>query len=73
MKCVFFCDKCLINDVFREYNALLLDIIARCGFGTKMNALDDPENPFVKHAASLISAGEGEPNFLLTVARELIV
>ncbi|ODM88825.1 Cytochrome P450 3A21 [Orchesella cincta] len=48
------------------YTALSSDIIARCGFGTKLNSLHDPNNIFVKNIRSFSSEDE-KINFMLTV------
>lgn len=51
------------------YSALTSDVIARCGFGTKLNSLHDPNNIFVKNLKKL-ALEEMDVNFMLTVARE---
>jgi len=35
--------------------ALACDIIARCAFGTKINAFEDPDNEFMKRLKQLAS------------------
>lgn len=43
-------------------------MIARCGFGMRLNSLHDPDNIFVKHTQKLVG-GDYESNFVLTLVR----
>lgn len=61
----------ILNTWFRIYTALTSDVIARCGFGVRVNSLLDPENIFVQKLK--IFAGEdNDVNFMLPVTRKSI-
>ncbi|ODM89526.1 Cytochrome P450 3A40 [Orchesella cincta] len=51
----------------RLFTALTSDVVARCGFGTKLNSLHDPNNLFVKNMRSFCLE-DVETNFLLTLS-----
>lgn len=51
------------------YHALTCDIIARCGYGTKVNSLHDPNSTFVQNLKKL-ALEDHDVNYMLTVARE---
>lgn len=46
-------------------------MIARSGFGLKVNSLDDPQNPFVKHANNIVAIPDGA-NLLFTLVRKFL-
>jgi cytochrome P450 len=52
----------------RLYMALSSDVIARCGFGLKVNSLHDPNNIFVQQVKSMATE-DLEFNFMLTVSQ----
>jgi len=51
------------------YTALTSDVVARCGFGTKLNSLHDPENIFVKQTKNF-ALEDVDMNFFLTLIRK---
>ena len=51
--------------VRKKLVAFQLDVIAACAFGTKLNSLDDSENPFVKNAQQLMTPVRGESALFL--------
>ena len=51
---------------FRAIGAYTMDIIATCAFGTKIDSLKKPNNPFVSTASKIFSpSGAGNPIFTL--------
>ncbi|CAL8107398.1 unnamed protein product [Orchesella dallaii] len=52
----------------RLYTALTSDVVARCGFGTKVNSLHDPNDIFVQHTRKF-GTEDLEINFMLPVTQ----
>ncbi|CAG7729411.1 unnamed protein product, partial [Allacma fusca] len=68
--CVNYVDKQVgdssgtLLDVKKLFSALTTDVIARCVFGMKLNAVNDGDNEFVKATADLTGDSEDPPKFL---------
>lgn len=54
------------------YTALTSDIIARCGFGLKLNSMLDPNNVFAQQVQNMVSE-EAHANFILPLSRNQFI
>ncbi|XP_037036450.1 cytochrome P450 3A56-like [Bradysia coprophila] len=62
------CKKDPVIEVRKVFNALSIDITARCAFGTRVyNCIRDPNNEFVLNAKKIFSFIEDGPNIGLTL------
>ncbi|XP_021967530.1 cytochrome P450 3A56 [Folsomia candida] len=52
-------------DLRTDFTALTVDVIARCAFGTKINVLDDPNDPFFNYVRKM-SFDDVEPNWMFS-------
>lgn len=55
--------------LFSDFTALTVDVIARCAFGTKINVLDDPNDPFFNYVRKM-SFDDVEPNWMFSAIRK---
>ena len=48
------------------YGAFTMDVIARCGFGLKLDSQKNKDDPFVKNAKKLFNFSTTDPVTILT-------
>lgn len=56
-------------NVKKIFSCLTTDVVAKCAFGTKVSAIKDPENIFVKMVLRLTGDDDENINFLLAVVQ----
>ncbi|XP_035708420.1 cytochrome P450 3A24-like [Folsomia candida] len=59
--------RCIVNPKI-DFTSLTLDVIARCAFGTRINVLDDTNDPFFRYVRKLTLDDE-EPSWMFSLVQ----